>query len=159
MSTFTYLTKDGYDKLMEELDQLKVEERPRVARAIAEAREKGDLSENAEYHAAKDEQGLLEYKINVLEGKLAAVRILDETSVDTSKVSLLTTVTIKNKKSNKEVTYTIVPEAEADLKAKKIASTSPVGKGLMGKAVGEIAQVETPRGALEFEVVNITFNA
>lgn len=159
MSTFTYLTKDGYDRLMEELDQLKVEERPRVAKAIAEAREKGDLSENAEYHAAKDEQGLLEYKINVLEGKLAAVRILDETAVDTSKVSLLTTVTIKNKKTNKEVAYTIVPEAEADLKVKKIASTSPVGKGLMGKAVGEIAEVETPRGKIEFEVINITFNA
>jgi len=156
MSGFTYLTKDGYDKLSAELEQLKTVERPRVAAAIAEAREKGDLSENAEYHAAKDEQGLLEYKINILDGKLASVRILDESDIDTSKVSLLTSVTIKNKKSKKEVTYTIVPEAEADLKAKKIASTSPVGKGLMGKKIGEVALVETPRGNIEFEVVNIT---
>ncbi len=156
MSGFTYLTKEGYDKLVAELEQLKTVERPRVAAAIAEAREKGDLSENAEYHAAKDEQGLLEYKINILDGKLASVRILDESDIDTSKVSLLTSVTIKNKKTKKEVTYTIVPEAEADLKAKKIASTSPVGKGLMGKKVGEVAQVETPRGNLEFEIVNIT---
>ena len=156
MSNYTYITKDGYDKLMEELDFLKSTERLRISKAIAEAREKGDLSENAEYKAAKDEQGYLELKINTLESKLATSRLLDESEIDTSRVSLLTSVTIKNMKNNKEVTYTLVPEIEADLKAKKISSASPVGKGIMGKAVGEIAEVQTPRGIIKFEIMKIT---
>lgn len=156
MSDVVYLTKEGYDKLTAELDVLKSEERPKIAAAIAEAREKGDLSENAEYKAAKDEQGMLELKINLLEGKLAVAKILDTSNIDTSKVTLLTTVTIRNVANKKDLTYTLVPEAEADLKAKKIASNSPVGKGLMGKKVGEIADVQTPRGTIQFEIMNIT---
>lgn len=156
MSSYSYLTKDGYDKLMAELEQLKTVERQKIASAIAEAREKGDLSENAEYKAAKDEQGLLELKISTLETNLATSRILDESQIDTSKVSLLTCVAIKNVKTKKEVKYKIVPEAESDLKAKKISVNSPVGKGLIGKKVGEIAQVKTPRGIIEFEVLDIS---
>lgn len=156
MSDTVYLTKEGYDKLTEALEKLKSEERPKIAQAIAEAREKGDLSENAEYKAAKDEQGMLELKINQLEGKLAVAKILDTSNIDTSKVTLLTTVTIRNASTKKDLTYTLVPEAEADLKAKKIASNSPVGKGLIGKKIGEIAEVETPRGVIKFEIMNIT---
>ena len=156
MSDQVYLTKEGYDKLMADLDYLKSTERQKIASAIAEAREKGDLSENAEYKAAKDEQGMLEMKISQLETKLAMAKILDTSNIDTSKVTLLTTVTIRNVANKKDLTYTLVPEAEADLKAKKIASSSPVGKGLLGKKVGEIAEVETPRGILKFEIINIT---
>lgn len=156
MSEQVYLTKEGYDRLMGELDELKSTERQKIASAIAEAREKGDLSENAEYKAAKDEQGMLEMKISQLETKLALAKILDTSNIDTSKVTLLTTVTIRSLANKKDLTYTLVPEAEADLKAKKIASSSPVGKGLLGKKIGEIAQVETPRGVLEFEIINIT---
>jgi len=156
MSDTVYLTKEGYEKLTGELEALKSVERPKIAAAIAEAREKGDLSENAEYKAAKDEQGMLELKINLLEGKLAVAKILDTSNIDTSKVTLLTTVTIRNVASKKDLTYTLVPEAESDLKAKKIASNSPVGKGLMGKKIGEIAEVQTPRGTIKFEVMNIT---
>lgn len=156
MSNVVYLTKEGYDRLTAELEELKSTERQKIAAAIAEAREKGDLSENAEYKAAKDEQGMLELKINQLESKLAQAKILDTTNIDTSRVSLLTTVTIKNIAVNKELTYTLVPEAESDLKAKKIASNSPVGQGLMGKKIGEIAEVQTPRGIIKFEIVNIT---
>lgn len=156
MSAYTYLTKSGYDRLMEELDQLKTTERQKIAAAIAEAREKGDLSENAEYKAAKDEQGLLELKINTLEGTLATSRILDESQIDTSQASLLTTVTIQNVKTKKEVSYTLVPEAEADVKTKRISSNSPVGLGLIGKKVGEIAEVQTPRGIIQFKIMKIT---
>ena len=156
MSDVIYLTKEGYDKLTAELEVLKSVERKKIADAIAEAREKGDLSENAEYKAAKDEQGMLELKINTLEGKLAVAKILDTTNIDTSKVTLLTTVTIRAVGAKKDISYTLVPEAESDLKAKKIASNSPVGKGLMGKKIGEIAEVETPRGVLKFEIINIT---
>ncbi len=156
MSDTVYLTKEGYDKLTAELEILKSVERPKIAAAIAEAREKGDLSENAEYKAAKDEQGMLELKINLLEGKLAVAKILDTANIDTSKVTLLTTVTIRNVATKKDLTYTLVPEAESDLKAKKIASNSPVGKGLIGKKIGEIAVVETPRGNIQFEIINIT---
>lgn len=156
MSAYNYFTKDGYDKLMDQIEDLKTNERQRIAAAIAEAREKGDLSENAEYKAAKDEQGMLEMKISQLESQLATARILDESQIDTSQVSLLTSVTIKNVKTKKEVTYTIVPDSEADLKLKKISSNSPVGQGLLAKKVGEIAQVKTPRGVIEFEVMNIT---
>lgn len=156
MADFIYLTKEGYAKLKAELDDLKTNKRQEIAAAIAEAREKGDLSENAEYKAAKDEQGLLELKISLLDSKLANVKILDPSKVDTSQVSLLTTVRIKNLKSNKELSYTIVPEAESNLKEKKISSTSPVGEGLIGKKVGEKAEVKTPRGILEFEILEIT---
>ena len=125
-------------------------------RAIAKAREKGDLSENAEYDAAKDAQGLLELKIKNMERVMANARILDSSELDTSKVTVLSKVTIKNLKMKKEFTYHLVSESEADLKAGKISVSSPIGKGLLGKAVGEIATVETPRGNLEFEVLNIT---
>ncbi|MEL6863518.1 MAG: transcription elongation factor GreA [Bacteroidota bacterium] len=156
MSKYTYLTQEGYDKLMAELDELKTTERRKVASAIAEAREKGDLSENAEYDAAKEAQGLLELKINELEKTMANARILDASQLDTSKVTVLSTVRIKNVKNGKEITYTLVAESEADIKSKKISVSSPVGKGLLGKKVGEIATVETPRGNLEFEVIDIT---
>ena len=156
MADFIYLTKEGYVRLKAELDDLKTTKRQEIAAAIAEAREKGDLSENAEYKAAKDEQGLLELKISQLDSKLANVKILDASKVDTSQVSLLTTVKIKNLKSKKELIYTIVPEAESNLKEKKISSTSPVGEGLLGKKVGEKAEVKTPRGILEFEILEIT---
>lgn len=156
MSENTYLTKEGYNKISEELDILKSVERKKIADAIAEAREKGDLSENAEYKAAKDEQGMLEMKISLLETKLATAKILDTKNIDTSKVNILTKVTIRNVATKKDLTYTLVPEAESDLKAKKIASNSPVGKGLIGKKVGEIAEVQTPRGTIKFEVMNIT---
>ena len=150
------MTKEGYDKFKAELDHLKTEERRRIAKAIAEAREKGDLSENAEYDAAKEAQGLLEAKINEMEKVMANVRILNVNDIDTSKVSILCNVTIKNMKTKKELTYKIVSESEADLKAKKISVGSPIAAGLLGKSVGEIAKVTTPRGELEFEVMNIS---
>ncbi|MEM9820901.1 MAG: transcription elongation factor GreA [Bacteroidota bacterium] len=156
MSKYTYLTQEGYDKLSAELDEMKSEGRKKVAQAIAEAREKGDLSENAEYDAAKDAQGMLELKINELEKVMANARILDASQLDTSKVVVLSTVRIKNVKNEKEITYKLVSESEADLKSRKISVSSPVGKGLLGKKVGEIATVETPRGNMEFEVMEIT---
>jgi len=156
MSKIEYLTKEGYEKLKTELGELKTTERRKVALAIAEAREKGDLSENAEYDAAKEAQGLLELKINTMEKSLANARILDVSQIDASRVAVLTNVTIKNVKNGKTLTYKLVSETEADLKAKKISVDSPMGKGLLGKKVGEIAVVETPRGNLEFEVVDIS---
>ena len=156
MAGYTYMTQEGYEKLKTELDELKTVKRQEIANAIAEAREKGDLSENAEYKAAKDEQGMLEMKISQLDTKLAQVRILDASQVDASKVSLLTTVRIKNLKNDKELKYTIVPESESDIKNKKISSSSPVGEGLLGKKVGEKAEVQTPRGVIEFEILEIT---
>lgn len=157
MAGYNYLTKDGYEKLKAELDELKSTGRAEAASAIAEAREKGDLSENAEYDAAKDAQGMLELKINELEKVLANARVLDESQVDTSKVTVLSKVTIKNTKNKQEVTYQLVSESEADLKSKKISVGSPFGKGLLGKKEGEIATIETPRGNLEFEIVSISF--
>ena len=155
MSDITYMTQGGFDKLNAELDDLKSRGRQEIAKAIAEAREKGDLSENAEYHAAKDEQGLLEMKISELEHAMANARVLDQSQLDTSQVVVLTKVTIKNLRNNKEVTYQLVSESEADLKEKKISSTSPIGEGLLGKKVGEIAEIKTPGGMIEFEVVDI----
>ncbi len=155
MAGINYMTKEGYDKLVKQLDHLKITERQRIARAIAEAREKGDLSENAEYHAAKDEQGMLEMKINELDKRLANARILDESTVDTSKASILTQVTIKNTKNNFKVTYKLVSESEANIKEKKISVDSPMGKGLLGKKVGEIAEIQTPGGMMQFEVLEI----
>ncbi|TVR84893.1 MAG: transcription elongation factor GreA [Saprospirales bacterium] len=152
----TYLTQAGYDKLKAELEDLKSNGRSEVAKAIAEAREKGDLSENAEYDAAKDAQGMLEMKINELEKILMNAKILDETQIDTSQVVLLTKVKIKNLKVGKVFEYKIVSESEADLKAGKISVSSPIGEGLLGKKVGEIAKIVTPAGELDFEVLDIS---
>jgi len=156
MSKYSYMTQEGYDKLIADLDELKGPGRQKVAAAIAEARSKGDLSENAEYDAAKDAQGMLELKINELEKVMATARVIDASQLDNSKVTVLSKVRIKNVKMNKEITYHLVSETEADLAAKKISVTSPMGEGLLGKKVGEIAIVETPRGNLEFEIMEIT---
>src|SRR6187402_390542 len=152
----SYYTKDGLEKLKSELAALKSKGRADIAHQIAEARDKGDLSENAEYDAAKDAQGHLEAKIAQLENLLSNARLLDEGNVDTSKVSILSKVTIKNKKNGASFTYTLVAEEEADLKQSKISTTSPIGKGLLGKKKGESAIIETPAGELEFEIINIT---
>lgn len=151
----SYYTKDGLEKLKTELSTLKSKGRSDIARQIAEARDKGDLSENAEYDAAKDAQGHLEAKIAQLEDLVANARLLDESNVDTSKVSILSKVTIKNKKNGASVTYMLVSEEEADLKAGKISTMSPIGKGLLGKSKGEIAKIKTPAGEMEFEIVSI----
>ena len=155
MADITYFTQEGFDKLQAELEDLKGRGRLEISKAIAEAREKGDLSENAEYHAAKNEQGMLEMKINALEHAAANARVMDESLLDTSKVVVLTKVTIKNLRNNKELTYKLVSEAEADLKEKKISVSSPIGHGLLGKKVGEIADVQTPAGLIQFEIMNI----
>ncbi|MCB0630969.1 MAG: transcription elongation factor GreA [Saprospiraceae bacterium] len=157
MAGINYLSQEGYDKLKTELDELKTQGRSDVAKAIAEAREKGDLSENAEYDAAKEAQGLLELKINDLEKIMANARILDQSTIDTSKVTVFTKVTIKNVKTKKDITYQLVSESEADLKAKKISVSSPMGQALLGKKIGEIAEVKTPNGGvIPFEVKDIT---
>lgn len=150
------MTQEGFNKVKAELDELKGNGRRDIAKAIAEAREKGDLSENAEYHAAKDAQGMLEFKINELEKKLVNVKIVDESQIDTSKVGILSNVTIRNKKTGKEVIYKLVSEAEADIKAGKISINSPFGQGLTGKAVGELAKISTPNGILEFDIIKIS---
>ena len=155
MSTI-YLSQEGYDNLKTELQNLKSVDRPRVINQISEARDKGDLSENAEYDAAKEAQGLLEARISKLENDVANARVLDHQDMDTSTVHLLTKVTIKNMAINMEMTYAIVSEAEADLAAKKISVTSPIGKGLLGKAVGDIADIEVPNGIIHFEIIKIT---
>jgi transcription elongation factor GreA len=151
----SYYTKEGLDRLTLELNELKTKGRTDIARQIAEARDKGDLSENAEYDAAKDAQGHLEAKIAQLEDLLSNARLLDETNIDTSKVSILSKVTIKNKKNGASVTYMLVSEEEADLKAGKISTMSPIGKGLLGKKKGELAKINPPAGEMEFEVVHI----
>jgi transcription elongation factor GreA len=151
----SYYTKEGLDKLTKELSELKTKGRSNIAHQIAEARDKGDLSENAEYDAAKDAQGHLEAKIAQLENLLSGARLLDENNIDISKVSILSKVTIKNKKNGASVTYMLVSEEEADLKSGKISTVSPIGKGLLGKKKGEIVVIKTPAGDMEFEVVNI----
>ncbi len=156
MSKYHYLTQEGYDRLQEELEELKTNGRAAAAKAISEAREKGDLSENAEYDAAKDAQGLLELKINEMEKVLANARILDQSQIDTSKVTVFTKVKMKNLNNNKEVQYQLVSESEADLKAKKISVTSPIGSGLLGKTIGEVASITTPRGEIKFEILDIS---
>lgn len=156
MSKITYLTEEGLKKLQEELNHLKTVERPGISRQIAEARDKGDLSENAEYDAAKDAQGLLELKISKMEELVASVRIIDESKLDTSKVSVLCKVKIRNTTNKAEMTYTLVAENEADLKSGKISVSSPIGKGLLGKKVGEIADITTPGGVMKFEVLDIS---
>lgn len=156
MSNINYLTREGYDRLKNELNELKTTGRKEVADAIAEARDKGDLSENAEYDAAKDAQGMLELKINELEKTLSNARIIDESDIDTSKVRVLSNVKIKDLVNNKVITYKLVSEAEANLKEKKISVTSPIGRGLLGKKVGEVAEIDTPAGIKKFEILEIT---
>ena len=156
MSGFTYFTKDVLDQLKKELQKLKTTDRQAASKAIAEAREKGDLRENAEYDAAKEAQGLLEAKIQKLESDLANARVMDEGTIDTSKVSILTKVTVTNLTNKKQMTYHLVSEKEADLKVGKISVTSPIGKGLLGKEIGQVAEVQVPAGTLKFKVENIT---
>ncbi len=156
MSEVVYYTEEGLEKLKADLDQLKSVERPNVASQIAEARDKGDLSENAEYDAAKEAQGLLEAKIAKMEAELSKARILDESQIDTSKVLIMSKVTIKNSANGAKMTYTIVPESEADLKAKKISISSPIARGLLGKEVGDKAEIKVPNGLMKFEIVDIS---
>jgi transcription elongation factor GreA len=156
MANYTYLTQGGYDKLKAELEELKTTGRMEAARAIAEARAQGDLSENAEYDAAKDAQGLLELKISEMEAVLSNARVIDESQLDTSKVAILSNVTIQNLKTGKEMTYKLVSETEADAKLLKISITSPIGQGLLGKKKGEVVKITTPGGTMEFKVLDIT---
>ena len=152
----SYMSQEAYDKFRAELEDLKSNGRLEAAKAIAEAREKGDLSENAEYDAAKEAQGMLELKINTMEKTLANTRVLDPNDIDTSEVRVMTKVKIKNMKTKKVLTYHLVSEAESDLKQKKISVSSPVGKGLLGKKVGEVADVSLPVGTVSFEVMDIS---
>ncbi len=156
MSKIAYYTKEGLEKLRKELNELKDVERPKASQAIAEARDKGDLSENAEYDAAKEAQGLLEMRISKLEETLANARIIDESQLDTSKVLVLSTVKLLNKVNKQNMTFTLVAESEADLKSGKISVNSPIGKGLLGKTVGDIAEIQVPNGVLKLEVLEIT---
>ena len=156
MAKVSYYTEEGLNRLKAELNEMKTKGRTHIAQQIAEARDKGDLSENAEYDAAKDAQGLHEMKIAKLEEILSNARILDESSIDTSMVAVLSTVKIKNKKNGAEMSYTLVSEEEADLKSGKISVGSPIGKGLLGKKVGEIVEIKIPAGTVEFEVVDIS---
>ena len=156
MSEIIYVSKDTLEQMKEELHRMRTVDRPNAARAIAEAREKGDLKENAEYDAAKESQGLLEARIKKLEADVASARILEAGDVDTSKVSILTKVTLTNLNTKKQFTYKIVSEKEADLKLGKISITSPIGQGLLGKVVGDVAEVQVPAGMLKFKIEEIT---
>ena len=155
MSDIQYVTKETLEQMKIELQRMKAVDRPAASRAIAEAREKGDLKENAEYDAAKEAQGHLEAKIAAMEGSMSTFRVLDESNIDTSKVSILTKVTLTNLATKKQVTYKIVSEKEADLKAGKISVTSPIGKGILGKVVGDTAEVKAPAGMLQFRIEEI----
>ncbi|MCX6172974.1 MAG: transcription elongation factor GreA [Flavobacterium sp.] len=156
MSTVSYYTAEGLKKLREELDQLKSIERPKASQAIAEARDKGDLSENAEYDAAKEAQGMLEMRISKMEEVYSNARLIDESQLDVSKALVLSNVKIKNQANGMELKYTLVAESEADLKTGKISVSSPIGKGLLGKKVGEIAEISVPNGKLNFEILEIS---
>lgn len=156
MSEIIYVSKETLEQLKEELHRMRTVDRPNAAKAIAEAREKGDLKENAEYDAAKEAQGILEARIKKLESDVASARILSAEDVDTSKVSILTKVTLTNMNTKKQITYKIVSEKEADLKAGKISVTSPIGKGLIGKVKGEVAEVQVPAGTMKFKIEEIT---
>ncbi len=156
MSGTNYVTQETFDRMQEDVHKLKSIDRPAASRAIGEAREKGDLKENAEYDAAKEAQGLLEAKINQMEGAIANARILDESTIDSSRVSILTKVSLTNLATKKSVTYQIVSESEADLKAGKISVTSPIGNGLLGKVVGDVAEVIVPAGILKFKIEKIS---
>lgn len=156
MSEAKYFTEEGLQKLKDEIEYLIKVERPKISQQIGEARDKGDLSENAEYDAAKEAQGLLELKISKMQAKLANARILDESKMDSSKVLLLSTVSIKNLKNGATMKYTLVPEEEADLKQGKISVESPMSKGLLGKSVGDKVDITVPAGVLPFEIVDVT---
>ncbi|MCL3779730.1 transcription elongation factor GreA [Prolixibacteraceae bacterium JC049] len=156
MNKVTYLTKEGLAKLKDELDQLMNVERPKISKQIGEAIEKGDISENAEYDAAKDAQGMLEAKIALLRGQLANARIIDESQINTETVQILNKVTIKNKKNNQVMKYTIVGEQEANLREGKISIDTPIAKGLLGKKVGEVVDIKVPSGIIPFEIVEIS---
>jgi transcription elongation factor GreA len=156
MSEINYYTPEGLDNLKSEIKQLESIERPKISQQIAEARDKGDLSENAEYDAAKEAQGMLEARISKLKNKLANARIIDDSEIDNSKVFILSTVRIKNTKNQMELSYTLVAENEANIKSGKISVDSPIGKGLLGKEVGDIADINTPAGIMKFEVMSIT---
>lgn len=156
MSGINYVTKETLDQMREELNFLKTKGRAEIARAIAEAREKGDLKENAEYDAAKEAQGMHEAKLAILESAIATARVVDADSIDTSKVSILCKVTITNMANKKTFTYQLVSEKEADLKQNKISVTSPIGKGLLGKVVGDVADIQAPNGTMKFKIDNIT---
>lgn len=156
MSTVSYYTAEGLKKLKEELETLKHIERPKASQAIAEARDKGDLSENAEYDAAKEAQGLLELRISKMEEIYSNARLIDESQLDMSKALVLSNVKIKNQANGMEMKYTLVAESEADLKTGKISVTSPIGKGLLGKSVGDVAEITVPNGVLKFEILAIS---
>jgi len=156
MSKISYYTAEGLKKLKEELNQLKDVERPKASNAIAEARDKGDLSENAEYDAAKEAQGMLEMRISKLEETLSNARVIDESQLDNSKVLVLSKVKIKNQLNGMEMDYTLVADGEADLASGKISVNSPIGKGLLGKSVGDIAQINVPSGVINFEIIEIS---
>ena len=156
MSEINYYTPEGLDNLKSEIKHLESIERPKISQQIAEARDKGDLSENAEYDAAKEAQGMLEARISKLKNKLANARIIDDSEIDNSKVFILSTVRIKNTKNQTELSYTLVAENEANIKLGKISVDSPIGKGLLGKKVGDIADINTPAGIIKFEVLSIT---
>ncbi len=156
MSKISYVTEEGLQKLKEELEHLMSVERPAISKQIAEARDKGDLSENAEYDAAKDAQGMLELRISKLQNIIANSRIIDETKIDVSKVQILSRVKIKNKANNATMVYTIVAESEADLKAGKISVDTPIAKGLIGKKVGDVVDIRVPSGNIPFEIIEIS---
>ncbi|MFT6370653.1 MAG: transcription elongation factor GreA [Maribacter sp.] len=156
MSNVSYYTAEGLKKLKDELNQLRDVERPNASQAIAEARDKGDLSENAEYDAAKEAQGLLEMKISKMEGILATARLIDESQLDTSKALVLSSVKLKNQNNGMEMKYKLVAESESDIKTGKISVSSPIGKGLLGKKVGEVAEIVVPNGSLKLEIIEIT---
>ncbi|SDB64332.1 transcription elongation factor GreA [Flavobacteriaceae bacterium MAR_2010_188] len=156
MSNVSYYTAEGLKKLRDELNKLKDVERPKASNAIGEARDKGDLSENAEYDAAKEAQGMLEMKISKLEEQLANARLIDESQLDNSKVLVLSTVKLKNQTNGTEMTYTLVADGEADLKSGKLSVNSPIGKGLLGKKVGDTADIQVPNGVMKFDILEIT---
>lgn len=156
MAEINYLSKEGFENLQKELHELKYVQRPFISKQIADARDKGDLSENAEYHAAKEDQGLLEAKIAQLEDLVSRSRVIDQTKLDTSKVMMLSKVKVKNLKSKQEMVYTMVSEKEADFKTGKISIKSPIGLGLMGKKVGEVVEINAPAGKIELEVIDIS---
>ncbi|WP_329904765.1 transcription elongation factor GreA [Porphyromonas pogonae] len=152
---YSYMTKEGYEKVLAEINELESVQRPEISRQIAEARDKGDLSENAEYDAAKEAQGILEAKISQLKGVIANARIIDESQVGTDSVQILNKVTIKNTKNGTQMTYTLVSDSEANLKENKISVNTPIAKGLMGKKVGDVVEITVPSGVVTFEIIDI----
>jgi len=151
-----YMTRDGYNKLVEEVNYLESEKRPTISKQIAEARDKGDLSENAEYDAAREMQGIVEAKIAQLKNLISNARLIDESQISTDSVQIMNKVSIRNTKTNQKMAYTLVSESEADLKAGKIAVNTPIGKGLLGKKVGDVVEIKVPNGLMTFEILNIT---